>query len=93
MARTVLEAAGGCAVLLNATYRLNLAGNAKEIELQPLDLSAAEQLFLSRSGLASASLAPLDAALVRKICQRMRRLPLGITLAALKCAEGESLQT
>jgi hypothetical protein len=90
VARSILDASGSCAVLMNGDRRLNLGGAAREIEVVPLEAADAESLFMS--------LANIDAAhpqrdLVRNICARMGRLPLGIKLAALKCAEGESLDT
>lgn len=88
--RSILDASGFCTVLMNGDRRLNLGGAAREIEVVPLEADDAESLFMS--------LANIDGAhpkrhLVRNICARMGRLPLGIKLAALKCAEGESLDT
>ena len=90
VARSILDASGPCSVLMNGDRRLNLGGAAQEIEVVPLEADDAESLFIS---LASIDEAQLQRDLVRNICMRMGRLPLGIKLAALKCAEGESLDT
>jgi tetratricopeptide (TPR) repeat protein len=90
VAKSILDASGSCAVLINGDRRLNLGGAAEEVEVLPLGPSDAESLFMS---LAKIEVPHPQRDLVRKICARMGHLPLGIKLAALKYAEGESLNT
>jgi tetratricopeptide (TPR) repeat protein len=91
-ARSVLDAAGKCSVVLNGETAFDLGGRAQAIEVQPLDSVFAQELFLAEAKLKPESLAPGDLDLIAKICDRLRGLPLGIKIAAGKCAEGESLQ-
>ena len=95
VARAILEAADGhCSVLMNGTTQLSLNGTADQIAVKPLAADDAQNLFLSLCNLRAAEMDKKDLELVRKICRRMGRLPLGIKLAAFKCAEGgESLAT
>ena len=91
--QAILQAAGNCTVILNGTKRLNLAGEANEQRLQPLNPVIAEELFKTLARPSGATFSDEEAALVVDICQRMRFLPLAVKLAALKYAEGvESLQ-
>lgn len=92
-ARALLEAAGNCTVVLNGPRRVNLAGLVQEFELAALSPDEAEQLFLSLANRSAGMLQDRERELVQRICARMRRLPLAIKLAALKHAEGESLET
>jgi tetratricopeptide (TPR) repeat protein len=89
VAQAILDASGPCAVLINGDLRLALSGT-QAIEVKPLDPSDAESLFLSLTNINPSG---GERHLVAEICRRMGRLPLGIKLAALKCAEGESLET
>ena len=90
IALAVVEATGDSATILNGQQRLNLAGKARAWEIRPLAREAAEELFLSLSGIADAA----DVRkVVRSICERMKMLPLGVTLAAQRCSEGESPET
>ncbi len=89
----LLEAAGNCSLLLNGPRHLQLSGQAQEFELTPLDLDEAEQLFVNLANRSLTSLGIVEREQIQKICERMRYLPLAIKLAALKHAEGESLET
>jgi tetratricopeptide (TPR) repeat protein len=92
VAQAVLQAAGNCAVILNGSGPLGLAGRTTERRLKPLSHSLAVQLFKSLAEPASEPLSTKDEILVAKVCRRMRYLPLAVKLAALKFAEGtESL--
>jgi tetratricopeptide (TPR) repeat protein len=92
-ARSILEAAGPISVMLNGEAAFDLNGSAEAIALLPLTPSFSQELFLAEAKLKRAQLEPADLTLVTKICDRVRGLPLGIKIAAGKCAEGESLQT
>ena len=91
--RALLEAAGNCTLLLNGPRRFHLSGQAQELELTPLTSDEAEQLFVNLTNRLLATVQGDERELIRKICERMRYLPLAIKLAALKYAEGESLET
>lgn len=91
--RALLEAAGNCTLLLNGPHRFHLSGQAQELELTPLTSDEAEHLFVNLAHQGSATAQGNERVLIRKICERMRYLPLAIKLAALKHAEGESLET
>jgi hypothetical protein len=90
VARSILDASGSCAVLMNGHRPLGLGEAALEVEIPPLEPEDAEALFMN---LAKMNASASQRRVIRKICSRMGRLPLGIKLAALKCAEGESLAT
>ncbi|TQF37721.1 hypothetical protein UNPF46_18575 [Bradyrhizobium sp. UNPF46] len=90
--RAVLDATNGCAVMMNGTAPLKLNG-VQDVKVKPLSAEAARELFLSLCQVSAADLNKADLILVDKICKRMGRLPLGIRLAASKCAEGDSYKT
>ena len=93
VADAVLQAAGDCTLILNGTGRLNLAGQATERRLQPLQPAVAEELFKAKARPSGAAFSYDEAELVTDICRRMRYLPLAVKLAALKYAEAvESLE-
>lgn len=89
VAEVILDATAGSAVVMNGTARLKLP-TATDIAVEPLSPSDARCLFLSLIKLPSPNAA--DLALIDDICEQMGRLPLGVRLAALKCAEGETLE-
>jgi tetratricopeptide (TPR) repeat protein len=90
VARAILEASGPSGVMINSDLQIDVGGMARDVKLEPLLSEQAEALFMA---LAKIDPADPQRGLVAQICNRMGRLPLGIKLAALKCAEGESLAT
>lgn len=93
VARAFLEAAGDCAVILNGSRRVNLSGLAHASQLMPLTPTDAERLFIALAFPSEATIQPTEHDLIGKICAKMHYLPLAVRLAALKHADGESLET
>lgn len=91
--KAILEASGSCAVILNGSRPFNSGGLAQEIPLTPLSPQDAERLFVAVANMEPPALRPEDAELIRLICAKMKYLPMAVKLAAIKCAEGESLGT
>lgn len=92
-AKAILEASGDCAVILNGASLFNSDGLAREIPLTPLSPEDAVRLFVTLANLEPSSLRPEEVEVVRQICVKMQCLPLAVKLAAIKCAEGESVAT
>lgn len=93
-AKAILEASGGCAVILNGARPFNSGGLAQEIALPPLSPQDAESLFLEVANIGPAALRPEDLEVIRNICAKMKFHPMAVKLAAAKCAEGsESIDT
>jgi tetratricopeptide (TPR) repeat protein len=91
IAKVILEVAANSSVLLNGQRVLNLGGTARARKIEPLALPDAAGLFFSVANLTQPTSAA-DKQAIEDICIRMRLLPLGITLAAQRCSEGESPQ-
>jgi hypothetical protein len=74
--RAALDAAAGCAVMMNGTAALKLSG-MQNIKIKPLSVDAARERFLSLCQLSASGPSKADLKLIDKICKRMGRFPRG----------------
>ncbi len=88
VANAILRAASNCTVILNGIQQLRLAGRASELRLPPLSLVVAEDLFKALARPSGAVFSDEEVALIGRICERLRYMPLAIRLAASPCANG-----
>ena len=77
----LLEASAGLRVLATSRRPLRVAGE-REYRVEPLAPDAAAELFVSRAREANPRFADGDA--IRRICDRLDRLPLALELAAAR---------
>jgi LysR family transcriptional regulator, transcriptional activator of the cysJI operon len=77
----LLGEAAGLQVVVTSRRPLRLAGE-REYRVEPLEVDAASELFLSRAREVNPRFA--DGEAIRRICERLDRLPLALELAAAR---------
>jgi hypothetical protein len=92
VAQALLEASGDCALILNGARSLDLAGLAATVELRPLGLEQARQLFTALAYPPGTELSEDDYRRIDQILNRLGRLPLAVRLAARSRRQGVSLE-
>jgi tetratricopeptide (TPR) repeat protein len=92
VAQALIEASGSCALILNGTRSLDLAGLAATVSLRPLGLEEARGLFVALAYPAGTELPVDDSQRLDQILNRLGRLPLSVRLAARSRQQGVSLE-
>ncbi|MGC9395669.1 MAG: tetratricopeptide repeat protein [Anaerolineae bacterium] len=93
VARTVLDAAGTCAMILNGLRRAGISEHANEMGVEPLHPDEAIRLFALLAHLDWEHMQSDRQRRIEQICNKMGNLPLAIKLTALTHAEsGDSLE-
>ena len=93
VARTVLDAAGTCVMILNGLRRAGISERANEMGIEPLHQDEGIRLFALLAHLDWEHMQSDQRNRIEQICSKMGNLPLAIKLTALTYAEsGDSLE-